>query len=145
MEEVELAQSRFQNIFNRFYEMTVNIIYTLAFAVVAVMFFSTNFNIGFFITITLTITLFLIAYMWIAYPEPSKKIVLNEEGFTFFNYENKRNVKWSEYQGYKITRFMPHKIQIKILDRKDIVFSYYLFSSSQRKQLFEMLEKHAIK
>ena len=71
---------------------------------------------------------------------PSKKILINENGFTYFDYEMKREVDWCDFKGYKITKSMPYRVIIDVSSEYKIEFGYYVFSAKQRKALFDIFE-----
>ncbi|AEP31768.1 hypothetical protein GNIT_3674 [Glaciecola nitratireducens FR1064] len=141
MNRLELSQSKYQGVFCRFYEMISNLLWYIVLAAVISVLFSTKFDPLILVLTTFVCTFMFAAYIWFFYSGRSKRIVFLKDGFEFYNYENKRTVNWSEYEGYKITKSIPSEIRIKVHDRTDVVFSYYTFSSAQRTKLFDILDE----
>jgi hypothetical protein len=65
---------------------------------------------------------------------------LNEQGVTFIAYGDRVTVEWVNFEGVKIVNRLPRLIVLKSSNSIDIKFSYYLFSSAQRKKLFDYLD-----
>ncbi|TLU67503.1 hypothetical protein FE810_00680 [Thalassotalea litorea] len=138
---MEIVQSRFQNVFSRLYVMMVHIFWYVVIGIPASIFFSTSIDIIFFIKISLAFTSLFIIYLWLLHPEPSKKIVMNENGFDYYDYQMKREVDWRGFKGYKITKSIPYRVIIELETQENIEFSYYTFSSNQREMLFDLFKK----
>jgi len=66
-------------------------------------------------------------------------IELTEEGVTYISYGAKLTIKWSSFSGCSIKNHFPRIILLKSFDGKNIEFSYYMFSSDQRSELFDYL------
>lgn len=138
---MKIVQSRYQNIFSRFYVMSVNIFWYLVFAIPATLFFSVDMDIIFFVKLSIVFTTLFILYLWLIKSGPSKTIVIKENGFEYFDYEMKKQVQWDDFKGYKITKSMPYQIIIEIDKQQNIEFGYYVFSSKQRKALFSVFDE----
>ena len=65
---------------------------------------------------------------------------LNEQGITFIDFGYRVTLEWKNFEGFKIVNRLPRLIVLKSSKSNDIEFSYYLFSSAQRKKLFDYLE-----
>jgi hypothetical protein len=64
---------------------------------------------------------------------------LTEEGITYINYGDMLTIKWSSFVGFNIKNRFPRLILLKSSDNRNIEFSYYVFSSAQRRELFGYL------
>jgi len=65
---------------------------------------------------------------------------LNEQGITYISYGDKITIEWSNFVGFNVINKFPRFISLKSSDSKNIEFSYYMFSSAQRRELFGYLE-----
>ena len=140
MDKIELVPTKYQSVFSGLYEMLVSLLCAMALSIAASIAFSKNIN-TFSIIAPIGICAFAYAiYFLFFYPSSFRRIVFTKDGFEFYTFENKRVVKWSDYEGYKVTRVIPYQVHIKVHDRVDIVFGYYAFSASQRKQLFGIFD-----
>jgi len=94
-----------------------------------------------FIKLSLGFTILFIFYMFIVHRTPSKRVILKNDCFEYYDYELKTIVNWDDFQSYTISNWIPHIITLKIKGQEDIIFGYYIFSSQQRKMLFKALEQ----
>jgi len=74
----------------------------------------------------------------------SSKIVengveINSKGFSYIRFGSKQTIGWEQYDGFKVTNGLFKSIYIKNKSGADIVFSYYTFSSAQRKIILDKL------
>lgn len=139
---MEIIQSRRQNILSRFFQMLLDFGWFILFSLIFLTFATERIDIWNSLTITLYLTVFTTLYLWFVYPEPSKKIVFTANGFEYHDYQLKRQVAWSDFDGYKISKFPNYQITLKIKNQDYIVFGYQVFSAKQRQQLFSALDFH---
>ncbi|MBF7074569.1 hypothetical protein ISG33_14280 [Glaciecola sp. MH2013] len=140
MKELAIIPTKYQSVFSGLYERLSSLLWLFAISIAAWFVFSIEIASTSFLIPFLFFSISYVIFFLFFYKGASRRIIFNEEGFEFCSYENKRFVKWSEYQGYKITKFIPHQVKIKIQDRESIVFGFYAFSSEQRKKLFSILD-----
>ena len=138
---MEFIQSRFQNVFSRFYEMLCGMLWYVVFALVFSYFFSSDLNLLTSFIITVVFTFCSVCYFVFVYKDASKLIRVNDAKFVLVDYKTVTEINWEDFQGYKISKTIPYQVIIKSkVYGTNTRFSYYAFSSKQRKQLFEVLQ-----
>jgi len=142
---MEFIQSRFQNVFSRLYEMACEMFWYMLIAIVFSLFFSFEINFLPYFVLSLIFTTCSVCYFASIHKDAAKVIRINDEKFIFLDYKTKTVINWEDFQGYKISRTIPYKVIIKSrVYGSKTRFSYYAFSSKQRKQrkqIFEILQR----
>lgn len=140
-----IIQTRVQGLLNRLYTMSIQYFWFIAVGLIFAMFtgiYPKDMILFFFILI-ISIVLFTI-WLFVFNSGRSKVIEygleLNEQGITFIDFGVKVTLEWKHFEGFKIVNSLPRLIVLKSSKSNDIKFSYYLFSSAQRKKLFDYLE-----
>ena len=136
---MEFIQSRFQDVFSRFYEMICHIFWYVILALILSFFFSTEVNYFSYIVIFLVFTVCSILYLFFIHRNTSKVIRISDDKFYYRNINTVTEFSWDDYQGYEIYKTIPYQVIIKNRVYCDIRFSYYAFSPEQRKQIFNVL------
>ncbi|TKB55011.1 hypothetical protein [Ferrimonas aestuarii] len=139
--QIELHQSKYQDMFSRGYELVCYLLWgmviTVAFAWITRS-ESTGVDWSFFVY-ALGPVLPMI-YFGVRYKSGTKTLILNDEGFTLLTYNEKSQFSWSDFRNYKISRSHPYDIIILNSKYGKTEFSYYAFDKQQRQQLFEILD-----
>ncbi|GHE83562.1 hypothetical protein [Thalassotalea profundi] len=141
-----LIQSRYQNIFNRFYLGSINYFWALLPLIILPLFFdkhSNNLGIELYV-ISFIVPLVAITLWLVVFNSGQSKIIeygleANENGISFIKYGSKQTINWSDFAGFVIINRLPRLIILKGANDQNIEFSYYTFSSEQRKELFQVL------
>ncbi|WDD97212.1 hypothetical protein [Thalassomonas actiniarum] len=139
-----LIQSRGQNIFNRFYLLFSQFFWMfIGGALVALINQQSIDYISYFLYPA--IMLFTLYTLWlIVFNSGKSKIIeyglaLDEQEISYIKYGSKQKIAWSDFTGFEIKHGFPRMVLLKSADKQNIVFSYYTFSSSQRRALFDYL------
>ncbi len=141
---MEFVQSRFQDVFSRFYEAIFDGIGYLVGVVLYLYLFtdkplwtdSDSFGALFYAVISIGP----ICYLLYKYKDGAKRLCLNEDTFSYRDGEKVTEFAWQEYQGYKITRIPPYRVIVRDNIYDNTSFSYYAFSPQQRQQIFAILD-----
>ncbi|PKG75812.1 hypothetical protein CXF86_05080, partial [Shewanella sp. GutCb] len=142
--KLRIEQSRGQYIFNRIYTESISIV-IIIFTISVIGLFSQdepNFDFVYF-----AIGVPVVFALWLSiFNSGESKIVENgitidKESFIYIRFNEKDIIKWSQYDGYKITGGWLRDVIIKRKGGSDIVFSYYTFSSEQRTKIFKRLDQ----
>ncbi len=136
---MEFIQSRFQDIFSRFYELICHIFWYAILVLILSLIFSSEFNYFSYIAISLAFTVCSILYLFFIHRNTSKVIRIDDDKFYYKNFNTVTEFSWDDYLGYEIYKTIPSQVIIKNRVYCDIHFSYYAFSSEQRKQIFKIL------
>lgn len=64
---------------------------------------------------------------------------LTDEGISYIRYGSKTKIKWGDFDEFQIKNCWPRMILLKSKGCEVIEFSYYTFSSEQRRKLFKTL------
>jgi hypothetical protein len=64
---------------------------------------------------------------------------LTNEGISYTRYGSKTQIKWRDFDEFQIKNSWPRVILLKSKGSEVIEFSYYTFSSKQRRKLFQTL------
>ena len=67
-------------------------------------------------------------------------LVINPDHLTVTEFGRKRTIEKQHFGGFKITSGYPKQVRLCNHNGRDIHFSYYALSSSQRAQLFKELD-----
>ena len=135
---MEFKQSRFQDVFSRAYE---DICYGLWCGCVGLLlyFIFPEINLLSIFIFPIIISLCTIFYAIFKSKEGSKSIAFSEHDFNYVNGDEVTHFTWQDFHGVKITKLPPHRIVIANKVFGKTVFSYYAFSSEQRKSILEYL------
>ncbi|WDE09981.1 hypothetical protein [Thalassomonas haliotis] len=139
-----LIQSRGQNIFNRFYLLFTQFFWMFVGGGIVALIEQQSIE---HITYLLypAIILFTLYSLWlIIFNSGKSKIIeyglaLDEQGISYIKYGGKQKIAWSDFTGFESKQSFPRMILLKSADEQNIAFSYYTFSSSQRRALFDYL------
>ena len=137
---MEFIQSRYQDVFSRFYEMVCQTVLYLVFAIIFSFLFSTDIEVYNYIVISLVFTALSVCYLLYVHRNGSKVIRLEEDKFFYKDNQTVTEFNWEDFQGYKISKTIPYQVILKDKIYGNTRFSYYAFSSKQRKKIFEVLQ-----
>ncbi|MCL1077754.1 hypothetical protein D5R81_06490 [Parashewanella spongiae] len=140
---MKFAQTRFQDNFSRFYEAFCYICYLTFVAVILNYVFSIDSSFvkqEIFIVIIFTIGTFI--YIKIKFKSGSHSLEIDENKIIFKDERFITEIKKADFQGYRITTLMPHRVVIKNKIYGKTSFSYYAFSPKQRKKIFDLLNNY---
>ena len=139
-----IIQSRYQGIFNRIYLMFAHFFWYIAIGGVLALF--TEKYPDDITTSLYTLVAVIVAFsIWLAiFNTGRSKIIehgleLTEQGVTYINYGDKLTIKWTSFVGFTIKNRFPRLVLLKSADSEHIEFSYYMFSSTQRREMFQYL------
>lgn len=145
---LQLRQSRFQNLFDRFYKLSVQLLIVIALSWIFRLMFGGELNTGelksyfvIVVSLALGIPLWMMLYNRGAVSIVEYGLDIDSEQIKYIYYDIETSLDWSSFDGFEITRLWPKKIRIRSKKGKHIEFSYYTFSSEQRKQLFRVLSE----
>ncbi|WP_440877644.1 hypothetical protein [Thalassotalea sp. PLHSN55] len=137
-------QSRNQSIFNKFYLSITQLFWLITFAFIFGYFtdYPAN-NLNFTIIITFAIPSLYILWL-VIFNSGKAKIIehgleLNEKGVCYIHYGSKKIISWANFSGLKIKNKFPRMVLLKSSNKENIEFSYYTFSSQQRREIFNYL------
>lgn len=143
-----LTQSRFQNIFNRFY---LNLHYyfwvivpTLVFSVLLekeINWLSIQTMLLLGVVFIFCVSIWLVVFNRGENAVIEYKLEVDDDGLTYIRYGSKLQIKWCDFEALQIKNMWPRMISLKSKRGKAIEFCYYTFSSEQRRKLFEVLSK----
>lgn len=136
---MEFIQSRYQDVFSRLYEMICHAIWFVVIALISSLIFSSDFNVLTYLEFSFIFTFGIISYLFVMHRGASKLIRISEDKFVYIDYKTVTEINWEDYQGYKISKTIPYQVVIKNRVYGETRFSYYAFSSLQRKQILEIL------
>ena len=141
-----LIQSQFQNIFNRLYVGSISYLWMIIPLIVVPLFvkeYSNSIDIGTYllsgIVILAVITLWLVVFNSGKSKVIEYGVELNDEGVSFIKYGSTQTILWTDFAGFTIKNKLPRSIILKNTNSQNIEFSYYTFSSEQRRELFRVL------
>ncbi len=137
---MEFIQSRFQDVFSRFYEMICHAIWYLVAVITFSVIFSSEIDFFSYLIISFVFTLCSTCYLLYAHKNGSKVIQLTDDKFMYKDHRTVTEFVWEDFQGYKITKTMPYQVIIKDRIYGKTQFSYYAFSPKQRQEIFEILQ-----
>ncbi len=140
---MKFVQSRYQDYFSRCYEALCCFIYIIIFSLVGNYIFSFNINLIDDAAILLVFTLGTIGYIQFKYKNGSQFLQIDESKIIYGNKGVVAEINNKDFQGYKISKFLPYQVVIKNKIYGKTAFSYYAFSLNQRKKIFELLEEYS--
>ncbi|MCL1059425.1 hypothetical protein L2729_15745 [Shewanella gelidimarina] len=141
---MKIEQSRSQYIFNLIYTQSINLAVGI-FVISAISMFSQDepsFDVIYVVAGAPAIFA-----LWLSVFNSGESkivengIIINQEGFTYVRFNERNTIKWSQYDGYTITGSWLRIISIKRKAGSNIAFSYYTFSSNQRRKVFDYLSQ----
>ena len=138
---MKFVQSRFQDFFSRSYEALCFLGYFALFSVSANLLFSIELGIQKEILLVLVVMLVTFIYLRLNYKFGSLFLDIADNEIIFKNRHLVTRIAKKDFQGYRITKYFPHRIVIKNKVYGETIFSYYAFSSKQREQIFERLNQ----
>lgn len=139
---LKIEQSRSQYIFNRIYTESIHILISI-FIISAFYLLNQNTQNYAFIYFAIGVPV-IIAFWLTVFNSGNGKIVesgvtIDEEGFSYIHFGEKETISWDQYDGYIISGSWLRSVFVKSRNTSSIVFSYYTFSSVQRRVIFERL------
>ena len=137
---MEFVQSRYQDIFSRFYELVCECIIYGVTALCISLAMSEEITTGLYLWISLAVTLGPLLYVLFFYKQASKRLYIGDDKLVFTDRNTEATLGWKDFNGYKISRIIPHQVIIKNRKYADLRFSYYAFSAAQRRQIFALLD-----
>ena len=143
---ITLIQSRYQNIFNRIYLGVHSYFWFVLPMLVLPVFCEKEVNwdsiqltllFGFIFICSISIWLF-------AFNRGDTAVIefgleMTDEGISYIRYGSQTQIKWCDFDEFKIKNKFPRMIILKSKCGEIIEFSYYTFSSEQRRKLFQTL------
>jgi len=106
-----LIQSRFQNIFNRFYVVAVSYIWVIIPLIIVLLFIdesSNSIDIGMYLlpsgVIAVLVTLWLVAFNSGQSKVIEYAVELDDEGVSFIKYGAKQTILWTDFAGFTIKK-----------------------------------------
>lgn len=141
---MRIEQSRGQYIFNRIYTESISIVIVI-FTISVICLFSQDKPDFSFVYFAVGVPVVFALWLSIFNSGESKivenGITIDKESFSYIRFNEKDIIKWSQYDGYKITEGWDRNVIVKRKEGSNIVFGYYTFSSEQRKKLFKCLDQ----
>jgi hypothetical protein len=140
-----IIQSRGQGIFNRVYTMLTQFIWYIVIGLFVAVFTDIYpkdilFNLSVLLTLTMVFSFWLLIFNSGKSKVIEHGLELNEQGITYITYGDKLTIEWSNFVGFNVINKFPRFISLESSSAKNIEFSYYTFSSAQRRELFYYLE-----
>ena len=140
-----IIQSRGQGIFNRVYTMLTQFIWYIVIGLFVAVFTDIYpkdilFNLSVLLTLTMVFSFWLLIFNSGKSKVIEHGLELNEQGITYITYGDKLTIEWSNFVGFNVINKFPRFISLESSSAKNIEFSYYTFSSAQRRELFCYLE-----
>jgi len=105
--------------------------------------FSYSINLIDHAAMLVVVTLGTLGYIQFKYKKGSQFLEINESKIVIGNKGVVAEIKNKDFQGYKISKFLPCQVIIKNKIYGKTAFSYYALSLSQRKKIFELLEEYS--
>ena len=138
---MKFVQSRFQDYFSRCYEAICFLGWYLIVAVTLKLLFS--YDMGFTKDAALVAFFTIATLIYLKFKHQSGSQLLEFiDGKIIYKFQNLvTEIEPNDYQGYKVTKLLPYQVVIHNKIYGKTKFSYYAFSSAQRKQIFELLDK----
>lgn len=139
---MKFNQSRFQDYFSRCYEALLYLVYFCVAAYVLKSVLSVDIGLVQGVIVSLLITVTTLIFIKINFKSGSQSLEITDEKIIYMDDQYSTTIERKDYEGYKITKFFPHRVVIQNKVYGETSFSYYAFSSSQRKQIFTLLDKY---
>jgi hypothetical protein len=140
-----IIQSRSQSIFDRIYTTFTQFFWYVAIGILVAI-FTDNYPKDILFNLSVLGSIILFVSIWLLVFNSGKgKVIehgleLNGQGITYISYGDKVTIDWSSFNGFSVINMFPRLISLKSSTSKNIEFSYYMFSSTQRRELFGYLE-----
>ena len=140
-----IIQSRSQGMFDRVYTMFTQFIWYIVIGIFVAIFTDIYpkdilFNLSILVIITMAVSIWLLVFNSGKSKVIEHGLDLNEQGITYISYGDKVTINWSDFVGFNVINRFPRFISLKSSGSQKIKFSYYMFSSAQRRELFGYLE-----
>jgi len=135
-------QSRMQGILNLLYVFHCKmLIASLAFLISIA--FSNPEYIYLYVITWLCIPVIVILWLSVFNTGASKVIerglIINSESVTYINFDEQNTIKWSEFDGFEVSKKLMKQITIRSKKHADIVFGFYEFSPRQKESFLNTL------
>jgi hypothetical protein len=140
MNKQEIIQSRLQRVYVSLYKAIVSLVVYFLIAAILFKYFDIQPQYTSIAAVAVLAPTAYTLFMWFVHPEPICKIVFNNKGFEFHLYEDIREISWSDYEGYSVSKIPLKHIKIRVREMADIEFDFYTFSAEQRKKMFSLFE-----
>lgn len=139
-----IIQSRRQGIFNRMYTIFAQYIWYIAIGLLIAI-FTEIYPKNILSNLITVLSLIIVFSAWLAiFNSGESKIIehglaIDDQGITYISYGDKVTIEWSNFIGFNVKNSFPRLVSLKSSTSKNIEFSYYMFSSTQRRELFGCL------
>jgi len=138
-------QSQFQSIFNRLYLSLIQLFWMiLPFILMPILmdepYKDFSFTIyGLFIGVG-CITLWLIIFNSGKSKLIGHGLEFDDGGIVYTNYGSNKAISWGDFNGCVVKYSFPRMVVLSSTNKQNIEFSYYTFSSKQRREIFVYLD-----
>lgn len=139
---MKFTQSRFQDYFSRCYEALCYFGWYLIMSIMIKMLLSKDIGLFKDMLLFAVITIGTLVYLKFKHKGGSQYLEFADDKIIYKFHNLVTEIKPDDYQGYEITKFLPYQVTIRNKVYGKTTFSYYAFSSSQRKQIFELLDAY---
>ena len=137
---MKFEQSRFQDSFSRCYSLSIEIIYLVLFAILLKQVFSLDIGLLQHIAFSTIFIAGTFIYIYFKFSGGSQYLEITDDTIVYQDERYHTKIKREDFLGYKITKLLPHRVILLNKVYGKTAFSYYAFSSNQRKQIFERLD-----
>ncbi|RTE87431.1 MULTISPECIES: hypothetical protein [Gammaproteobacteria] len=145
---LQLRQSRKQNIIDRIYRMVWQVLLGLIPLLVLSVILNGKVDDSLITMIAVLTGIWLVGVpLWMMFYNRGNVAVLeygldvDDVQIRYTYYDMVTAVDWDNYNGFEISLFWPKRIKIMAKEGKTIELSYYTFSAEQRKQIFRVLSE----
>ena len=138
------TQSQFQSVFNRFYLCSIQFLWMILPLVLLPILMDEPFKdlsvyiFGLFIGVTV-ITLWLMLFNSGKSKLIGHGLKFDENGIIYTNYGSVMTINWECFDGFTVKNNFPRLVVLLSKNKENIEFSYYTFSSEQRREIFDYL------
>lgn len=137
-------QSQFQSIFNRIYLSFIQFFWMVIPLILIPLFMDKPFKDLSVSIYSILIGIISVTVWLMVFNSGKSKLIghgisFDEQGVNYTNYGSNKTIKWDDFNGLTIKNKLPRLVVLSSLNKNNIEFSYYTFSSEQRKEIFEFL------
>ena len=136
---LKFTQSRYQDFFSRGYESLCYLGYFIVFSLIASV-LSIDISFASYIVTSVIFGIGTLIYITFMYKSGTKSLEISDEQIIYTDKEEVTEIDKADFEGYEVTKFMPHRIILNNRVYGKTQFSYYSFSKAQRQQIFELLD-----
>ena len=137
-------QSQFQSIFNRFYLGLINFFWViLPLLLLPILTDKPLGDLSFYVY-GLFIGIAVITLWLMVFNSGKSKLVghgleFDQNGIIYTNYGSNKTINWGDFDGFSVKNNFPRLVILLSTNKENIQFSYYTFSSDQRREIFDYL------